>query len=213
MYKKYTKRILDIIFAIIGLPIFIIIFIVVAPIIVLEDRGPVFYNALRLGKNGKEFKMYKFRSMKINAPDLRNEDGTTYNAEDDPRVTKIGRILRKTSIDETPQILNVLIGDMSFIGPRPDLPTAITKLSNFEKKKLTVLPGITGYSQAYHRNHIEIHERYREDVFYAENISLRLDCKILLQTLKTVALRKGVYRKEDGHIIYEVNQMKVKTKT
>ena len=85
----------------------------------LEDKGPVFYNAPRLGKGMREFPMYKFRSMKVNAPDIRNEDGSTFNSDNDPRVTKIGNVLRKTSIDELPQLLNVLKGDMSFVGPRP----------------------------------------------------------------------------------------------
>ena len=202
MYKIFIKRILSIILSFVGLPFFAVIYIVIAPLIVKEDKGPVFYNAPRLGRNGKIFKMYKFRSMKVNAPDLRNEDGTTYNAEDDPRVTKIGKVLRKTSLDETPQLLNVLKGDMAFIGPRPDLPAALSKLSEFEKKKLSVLPGITGYSQAYHRNLIEIHERYKEDVFYAENLSFALDIKVFLQTIKTVILHRGIYREEKGHTIH-----------
>lgn len=92
------------------------------PLIWLTDRGPTFYNAQRVGLNGKIFKMFKFRSMKVNAPDIRNTDGSTFNSSDDPRVTRIGRFIRKTSIDEIPQILNVLIGDMSFVGPRPVLP-------------------------------------------------------------------------------------------
>lgn len=113
MYKNFFKRLIDIIIAIIGLPILVVIFIIVAPLIKLSDKGPIFYNAYRVGKNGKLFKMYKFRSMKVNAPDIRLDDGSTYNGENDLRVTKIGKFLRKTSLDEAPQILNVLIGDMS----------------------------------------------------------------------------------------------------
>jgi undecaprenyl phosphate N,N'-diacetylbacillosamine 1-phosphate transferase len=122
MYKKYFKRILDLILALIALPFWFIIFIIVGPIIYFQDKGPIFYNAPRLGKDGKVFKMYKFRSMKVNAPDIRNEDGSTFNSEDDPRLTKIGKFIRKTSLDETPQLLNIIKGDMSIIGPRPDLP-------------------------------------------------------------------------------------------
>ena len=207
IYRKYIKRLLDIFFSILALPILLVVFIIVAPIIVLEDKGPVFYNAPRLGKNGKVFTMYKFRSMKVNAPDLRNEDGTTYNAEDDPRVTRTGRWLRKTSIDELMQIINVLIGNMSFVGPRPDLPAAISAMTDYEKKKLTVLPGITGYSQACHRNLIEIHDRYQEDVYYAENVSFMLDVKIIVMTIKTVLLGTGVYRNEDGKKIIEKSQV------
>lgn len=116
MYKYGIKRILDILLSLIGLPFFALLFILVAPIIFMTDKGPVFYNADRLGYKGKIYKMYKFRSMRVNAPDLRNQDGSTYNGDDDPRVTKIGRVMRKTSIDEAPQLLNVLKGDMSVIG-------------------------------------------------------------------------------------------------
>ena len=154
MYKKYFKRILDLALAIIALPIWFIILIVIGPLIYFEDKGPIFYNAPRLGKNGKIFKMYKFRSMKVNAPDIRNEDGSTFNSEDDPRLTKVGRILRKTSIDEIPQVLNVLKGDMSFIGPRPDLPEHKNYYEGNEIRKLEVKPWITGYNQAYYRNAI-----------------------------------------------------------
>ena len=195
MYKKYIKRFLDILFSIIGLPFFFLLFIIIAPIIVLEDKGPIFYNAPRLGRYGKIYKMYKFRSMKVNAPDLRNEDGTTYNAEDDPRVTRIGKVLRKTSLDETPQILNVLKGDMSFIGPRPDLPASIQELYRpGDERKLLVCPGITGYSQAYYRNSSTIAQRFDGDVFYAENVSLILDVKIFLKTIFTVFKHENVFR-------------------
>ena len=122
MYNDTFKRIFDLFFAIMALPFFIIILIVFGPIIYFQDKGSVFYNAPRLGKDGKIFTMYKLRSMKMNAPDIRNKDGSTYNAKDDPRLTRIGRFLKQTSIDETPQILNIIKGDMSFIGPRPDLP-------------------------------------------------------------------------------------------
>lgn len=203
MYQKYIKRLLDLTIAILALPFFGILCLVVSPIIHFSDGGPVFYNAPRLGKDGKIFKMYKFRSMRVNSPDLRNEDGTTYNANDDPRVTEIGRILRKTSIDETPQLLNILKGDMSMIGPRPDLPDALNAYVEDEIKKLNVLPGITGYSQAYHRNLIKIHDRFKEDIYYAENVSYMLDCKIFFKTIQTVLFRKGIYRNETDKYVEE----------
>ncbi|MBR1986879.1 MAG: sugar transferase [Mogibacterium sp.] len=203
MYKKYIKRLLDLFISIIGLPVFGIIFIIVGPLIHKEDGGPVFYNATRLGKDKKPFKMYKFRSMRVNAPDYRNEDGTTYNGDEDPRVTRIGRFIRKTSIDETPQILNVLKGEMSIIGPRPDLMDALDVFEPGEEKKLEVRPGITGYSQAYHRNMIELHDRFAEDVYYANNVSFRMDLNIFLKTIQTVLLRKGVYRDESNRKIVE----------
>lgn len=203
MYGKFVKRLLDILIALIGLPFFVLIFIFIAPFIVIEDKGPVFYNAPRLGRGKKVFKMYKFRSMRVNAPDLRNEDGSTYNGDEDPRVTKIGRFIRKTSLDETPQILNILKGDMSLIGPRPDLPDALEVYRGDEDQKLNVRPGLTGYSQAYHRNSIDLHERFKEDVYYANNVSFLLDVKIFFRTISTVLLRKGVYRDEEGKTITE----------
>lgn len=123
MYEKYIKRLIDFIIALVGLPFFAVIFIIVAPIIYLEDKGPIFYVSDRLGYKTKTFKMFKFRSMKVNAPDLRNADGSTYNSETDSRLTKIGKILRKASIDETPQLFNVLIGDMSIVGERGIIET------------------------------------------------------------------------------------------
>ena len=119
VYKHFFKRVLDIVLGLIALPFVLIVFIVFAPMIYLEDKGPVFYNAPRVGKNGKPFVMYKFRSMYVNAPDLKMEDGSTYNGADDPRMTKIGAFMRKTSLDEFPQFLNVLKGDMSIIGHVP----------------------------------------------------------------------------------------------
>lgn len=194
LYRKYIKRLLDIILSLILLPVLGVICIILAPIIIFEDGKPVFYNAPRLGYKGKIFKMYKFRTMKVNAQDLRNEDGTTWNSEDDPRVTRIGRILRKTSIDEIPQILNVLKGDMSIVGPRPDLPDAIDLLNEETKGKLKVLPGITGYSQVKYRNSSTLEERFYGDLYYAQNLTFLFDCKLIFQTLNVVFKRKNIYR-------------------
>ena len=187
------KRLLDIVISLVGLPFFALIYIVVAPIIYLSDKGSVFYNADRLGYKGKVYKMFKFRSMKMNAPDIRNADGSTFNSEDDPRVTKIGRILRKTSLDETPQILNVLKGDMSIIGPRPNLPSVpYDLLPEIERKRLDVRPGITGYNQAYFRNSVSPEEKYKNDVKYVESVSFAFDVKILFQTIKSVIKRENI---------------------
>ena len=128
MYK-FFKRLFDIIICLAAFPVFCLILLVVSISIKAEDGGPVFYKAERIGKDGKKILMYKFRSMKVNAPDIRNEDGSTYNAKDDVRVTKIGKFLRETSLDETAQILNVLKGDMALIGPRPLLPKYLTLYS------------------------------------------------------------------------------------
>ena len=203
MYKHFFKRLFDIIFGLIGLPFFLLSVIIFAPIIFFTDRGPVFYNAPRIGKNGKLFKMFKFRSMKVNAPDLRNADGSTYNGDDDPRVTKIGRFMRKTSIDELPQILNILIGQMSLIGPRPDLPDDMESYTDYQKKKLDVLPGLTGYNQAYFRNSIPQNEIFDNDAYYAEHISFWFDVKIFFKTIATVLKRENVYVDADINSTYE----------
>jgi undecaprenyl phosphate N,N'-diacetylbacillosamine 1-phosphate transferase len=193
MYKRFIKRVFDFLFALIlVLPITLVI-VICALLIKLEDGGPVFFSGKRLGKNGKSFKMYKLRSMKVNAPDIRNNDGSTFNSNNDPRLTSIGKFIRKTSLDELPQILNVLVGDMSFIGPRPDLPEHIDYYEVEELRKLQVLPGVSGFNQAYFRNSAEWKQRLQNDVYYVDNISILLDIKILLKTLEVVAFRKGIY--------------------
>lgn len=194
MYKKFGKRALDILLSLIALPFVLLAIVIMAPFIYLEDRGPVFYNATRRGMNGKNFKMFKLRSMYVNSPNLRNADGSTFNSDKDPRVTKIGRFMRKTSVDELPQILNVLIGDMSFIGPRPTLATTpYEQLPEINKRRLAVRPGITGYAQAYYRNSITQQEKFQHDCYYAENISFAMDVKVLLQTVKSVLKRENIY--------------------
>ncbi|ALS76410.1 UDP-phosphate galactose phosphotransferase [Planococcus rifietoensis] len=198
MYKHFFKRLIDLILSIVLLPFMIVLFLVVAIAIKLEDKGPVFYTANRLGKDEKIYKMYKFRTMKVDAPDLRNPDGSTFNSEEDPRLLKTGKIFRKTSIDEVPQILNVLIGNMSIIGPRPDLPEHIEQYTVEDKEKLTVLPGLTGFNQAYFRNSIEWSERKKNDVYYAQNISFLFDCRIFLKTVQTVLFRKNVFLSKEG---------------
>ena len=203
MYKHFFKRLFDIIVCLMGLPFFFLIFIVVAPIIKLTDGGPVFYNAERLGKGGKMFKMYKFRSMKVDAPNLLNKDGSTYNGKNDPRVTKIGRILRKTSLDETPQIFNVLFGHMSIIGPRAHILTrfkSYDELDDVRKHRLEVRPGITGYSQAYFRNSASNDEKIQQDVYYVDNITLWMDIKVFFKTIGTVLKRDNVYVKDEAPV-------------
>ena len=194
MYKCFFNRFFDIIIALLFLPFILFVFVVIAPIIYFTDKGPVFYNAKRAGKRAKPFKMFKFRSMYVNSPDLRNADGSTYNGEDDPRVTRIGKILRKTSLDELPQLLNVLLGDMSFVGPRPTLATKTwDELDDVRKKRASIRPGITGYSQAYYRNSITQDEKFAYDAYYVEHMSLWLDVKILLQTVISVIKRDHIF--------------------
>lgn len=193
MYKKLFKRVFDIFLAIIVLPFWFVIMIIIGTIIYFQDKGPIFYNAPRLGKDGRIFKMYKFRSMKVNAPDLRNEDGSTFNSEDDPRLTSIGKFIRKTSLDEIPQLLNIIKGDMSIIGPRPDLPEHVELYEGNEKRKLEVRPGVSGYNQAYYRNTIPWKERIKNDIYYIDNLSICLDIKIFFKTAISVLKREDVY--------------------
>lgn len=169
-----------------------------APIIWFTDNGPVFYNAIRIGKDCRPFKMYKLRSMYVNSPDIRNSDGSTFNSSTDSRVTPIGGFLRKTSLDEFPQFLNILKGDMSFIGPRPKVINPNRDYNNLDgdiKKCFSVKPGITGYSQAYYRNLITNDDKIRLDAFYADNMCLSLDIKIIIKTIKTVLLRENINSK------------------
>ena len=192
MYKHFGKRLVDIIIGVMALPVVLVFVCVFGPIIYFSDRGSIFYKAKRIGQGGKMFGMYKFRSMIMNAPDIRLANGDTYNGDDDPRVTKIGRFMRRTSIDEIPQFLNVLGGTMSFIGPRPDTPDF---LHVYEEKYLDILkikPGLTGYNQAYFRNSIDGAEKMRNDNFYAQHLTLWMDVKIVLKTIKTVLFRENV---------------------
>jgi len=207
MYRNYFKRFVDLILALLALPFWLIILIIIGPIIYFEDKGSIFYNAPRLGKNGKVFKMYKFRSMKMNAPDIRNKDGSTFNAEDDPRLTKIGRFIRKTSLDETPQLLNIIKGDMSIIGPRPDLPEHRELYEGNEVRKLEIRPGITGYNQAYFRNTIPWKERIQNDIYYIDHLTLWLDIKIFFKTIISVLKREDVF------ITESINKSDKNTKT
>ena len=192
MYK-FFKRLFDILICLVALPFFLLLLIPIAILIKIEDRGPVFYMAERIGKDGKKFRMFKFRSMKVNAPDIRNEDGSTYNGKDDPRVTKIGKFLRETSLDETAQILNVLAGHMSIIGPRASNWDALETYLPDEMDKLKVRPGITGYVQAYYRNNATPHEKRVYDGWYANHLSLWLDIKIIFKTVGVVLKRKNLY--------------------
>lgn len=195
MYKNFFKPLIDFCGALLMLPFVLLVVIIFAPIIYFTDRGPVFYNAPRTGLRCKHFKMFKLRSMYVNAPDIRNADGSTFNSDKDPRVTPVGRILRKTSLDEFPQFLNVLTGDMSFVGPRPTLGNKqlnYDELVGDRKKRFSVKPGITGYAQAYYRNSITQDEKFHWDAYYADHISFWLDIKVLFMTVYSVVGRKNI---------------------
>lgn len=194
MYNKIIKRLLDFIFSLLLTPLVLIICLIFGILIYIEDKGPIFYIAKRRGLKGRVFNMYKLRSMKVNAPDIRNKDDSTFNSENDPRVTKIGKFMRKASIDEIPQLINVLKGDMSFIGPRPSLVSRnYNDLDFYRKKRLEVRPGITGYSQAYFRNSIGQDEKIKKDCIYVDKVSFTMDFKIFFETIKSVIFRKNIY--------------------
>lgn len=197
MYKHFLKRVIDLLAALCALPFVLLVILLFGPIIFFNDRGPIFFKGYRVGKDGRLFRMYKLRSMYVGAKDIRNSDGSTYNSSNDSRVTPIGRFLRKTSIDEIPQFLNVLFGDMSLIGPRPtvalnlDLSTA----DEMTCKRYSVKPGITGYAQAYYRNSISSEEKLKWNCYYADNVSFMLDVKIIFKTIQSVILRKNINAK------------------
>ena len=192
-YQIVLKRLVDIFLCIIILPVVLLVTIPIAIAIKLEDGGPIFYKSPRIGKGFKEFNMLKFRSMKVNAPDLRNDDGSTYNSRNDSRVTHIGRILRETSLDELPQCFNVLFGHMSLIGPRPGDVESKDTYKDDEKDKLLVRPGISGYTQVYYRNNLGVREKRLYDAWYAHNVTMWLDIKILFKTVVAVLKRKNIY--------------------
>lgn len=197
MYKHFFKRFLDIIIGLIALPFVLLVIIFIAPIIYFTDKGPVFYCGERVGKDGRHFKMVKLRSMYVNVPDIRNVDGSTFNSDKDNRVTPIGRILRKTSLDEFPQFLNVLSGDMSIVGPRPtvSLDLDLSKADEMTKKRYSVRPGITGYAQAYFRNSITQDEKLKWNCYYVDHLSFFLDIKILWKTAVSVLAHKNINAK------------------
>ena len=185
-YQIVIKRVIDILLCLLAAPFVLLLAIPIAVAIKIEDGGPVLYRSRRLGKCFKEFDMFKFRSMKVNAPDIRNNDGSTYNSKNDPRVTRVGRFLRETSLDEIPQIINVLIGNMSILGPRAGDVESKDTYEEDEKGKMLVRPGISGYTQAYYRNNLGVREKRLYDALYAYNVSFWLDVKILFKTVITV---------------------------
>ena len=193
MYRHFFKRIIDLVLSLMAFPFFLLVLIPVAIAIKLDDGGPIFYRSARVGKGFKKFGMYKFRSMKVNAPDLRNADGGTYNAADDPRVTKVGKFLRETSLDETPQLLNIIKGEMSIIGPRAGDWESVDTYEDDEKDKCKVVPGLTGYCQAYFRNSASVREKRLKDAWYANNVSFALDLKIFFKTISTVLKHENLY--------------------
>ena len=204
MYKK-VKRALDVIISLVSVIILSPVFLITAVAVKLDSPGEVIFRQKRLGLNGKEFTMYKFRSMCVGA----ESKGTgQYSFEGDPRVTKVGKIIRATSIDELPQLINILKGDMSIIGPRPTLtyhPCKYEEYTDEQKHRFDVRPGVTGWAQIHGRKQVNWDQRIKDDVWYVRHLSLLLDIRIFFKTIITVITMKDnvntgatVAKKENG---------------
>ncbi|WNR47125.1 sugar transferase [Paenibacillus roseipurpureus] len=197
----FIKRILDVLGALVGIILILPVFLILAVMIKLEDpSGSVFFYQMRVGKDEKQFKMYKFRSMVSNAEELleglldKNEiEGHMFKMKEDPRITRVGKFIRKTSMDELPQLWNVLIGDMSLVGPRPPLVREVEQYSDYHKQRLLVTPGCTGLWQVSGRNDVSFKKMVELDLKYIKNRSILLDVKIILKTCKVLLGSKDAY--------------------
>lgn len=192
------KRLIDVVGSTVALVVFTPTMLVIMLLIKLEDRGPVFYGQTRIGKNGAEFKMWKFRSMIANAHELRSQmmaqndaDGPMFKIKDDPRVTKIGHFIREKSLDEIPQFFNVLKGEMSLVGPRPSLPEEVMEFDSRERERLNVLPGLTGFWQVSGRNDLSFDDMIALDLEYVKHHSVLWDIKIIFITVAQMFFSKG----------------------
>lgn len=201
---RIIKRFIDIIGALFGLIVLVPVTFVIAIIrlVVKEERGPIFYSQKRIGKNGKYFRLYKYRSMIKNADEVlktyleeneeaRKEFEEFQKLQNDPRITKLGNFLRKTSIDELPQMLNILKGEISFVGPRPIVDGEIDKYGENREKFLSVKPGLTGYWQVNGRSNTSYEDRINMELYYVDNCSLWLDIRIFFKTFITVFKTEG----------------------
>jgi exopolysaccharide biosynthesis polyprenyl glycosylphosphotransferase len=197
--KLLIKRLIDIVGALIGIAITLVVTIFLAPILLIESPGPLFFKQRRVGRNGRFFYMYKFRSMYRDAEERKKElmdqnemNGLMFKMTDDPRITKVGKFIRKTSIDELPQFFNVLIGDMSLVGTRPPTVDEFKQYESYHKRRLSMKPGITGMWQVSGRSNIEdFEEVVKLDLKYIDNWSIGLDIKILFKTVGAVFRRGG----------------------
>ncbi|MCI5942006.1 MAG: sugar transferase [Ligilactobacillus animalis] len=196
----YLKRFFDVILSLIGLIVLAIPFLIIAAFVKFCDGAPVLYTQERVGKDGRRFQIYKFRSMYVDADKLleklkeQNEvTGPMFKMKNDPRITSVGRFLRKTSLDELPQLWNVLRGDMSLVGPRPPLPREVAKYSEYDLQRLWVIPGCTGLWQATERNNVGFEEMVELDLEYIQKRSLLFDAKIILLTVVAIIHPNGAY--------------------
>ncbi len=188
-----AKRAIDVLGSLLGIGLSLPFFPVLAFLIKLDSRGPIFFRQQRIGRGGRLFQIYKFRTMAHGVPEILNPDGSRHVAKDDMRVTRVGKFLRSTSVDELPQLINILRGDMSLVGPRPDQPGGQGLDASVLRKKHSVRPGLTSLASIKGRNAIPWRERVEWELRYVENAALRLDFQILLRTVLVVLRRDGVY--------------------
>jgi lipopolysaccharide/colanic/teichoic acid biosynthesis glycosyltransferase len=187
-----VKRVFDTTVALASLVLLAPVFALIALALRATSSGPVLFRQPRVGRGGRVFVMYKFRTMHLNAPDWRNADGTTFSAMDDPRVTRAGRFLRSTSLDELPQFWHVLVGDMSLVGGRPDLPSSVEVYSPYQRERLRVRPGLTSLAIVRGRRNVPLKERLDLDAWYALHATFLLDLHIIAKTAWMVVRREGV---------------------
>lgn len=196
-YEK-IKRFFDICLSAAALVVLSPLLLVIAILIYLEDKGPVIYNQTRIGKDGRAFKLYKFRSMCVDADEklkdlqkLNERDGPVFKIRDDPRVTKVGKFIRKTCIDELPQLVNIIKGEMSIVGPRPPLPNEVEQYNSYQKQRLLVVPGLTCYWQIQKGEETTFDEWVELDLKYIKERSILLDFRLILLTFKVILSGKG----------------------
>lgn len=189
-FYEVIKRVIDVVCSFVGVLVLSPLFIIIAIIIKFTSKGPVFFSQKRVGRDGKEFKMYKFRSMVVNAEELKEKlvaqnemSGPMFKMKDDPRVTKVGKFIRKTSIDELPQLFNVLKGDMSLVGPRPSLPKEVAQFEDWMYRRLEVKPGLTCYWQVSGRNNIDFEDWMKLDIKYVDERSTWIDIRLIFKTV------------------------------
>lgn len=199
-FQFFVKRVFDIILSLIGIIILLPIYLIIAIAIKLDSKGPVLFKQVRVGKNRKDFVIYKFRTMVVSAESKRelqidpsNMDNFVFQSKSDNRVTKVGSFLRNTSLDEIPQLFNVLFGDMSLVGPRPEIPDVVKYYPESYYQRLLVLPGITGLAQVSGRGEIELGKTIYYDLTYISNFSIWNDMKILFTTVFKVFKREGAF--------------------
>lgn len=193
------KRVIDVILASVALILLSPLFAIIAIAIKIDSKGPVFFAHKRIGKNGKIIKLYKFRSMVINAeeliksftPEQMKEYKENYKLTNDPRITKVGKFLRKTSLDELPQLINIINGDLSIIGPRPVVADELEKYGVNKDKFLSVTPGLTGYWAANGRSNTTYEQRMKMELYYIDNLSLKMDIKVFFKTILSVVKKEG----------------------